>query len=90
MDRSSNFKSYLSGNMRGTKYIIFQHKSFTVAISTERINCIQLSMQQRLLLLLKTFKHSIYALIIAVRYRFINLALNLVVLTLIETENLQL
>ena len=76
--------------MRRTKYIISQHTSFTVAISTERINCIQLIMQQRLLLLLKTFKHSIYALIIIVHYRFIKLALNLVVLTLIETLNWQL
>ena len=75
--------------MRGTKYIISQHTFFTVAISTERINCMQLSMQQRLLLLLKTFRHSIYALIIVVYYRFINLALNLVVLTLIETLNWQ-
>ena len=75
--------------MRGTKYIISQHTSFTVAISTARINCIQLSMQQRLLLLLKTFRHSIYALIVGVHYRFINLALNLVVLTLIETLNWQ-
>ena len=44
--------------MRGTKHIISQHISFTVAISTERINCIvciQLSLQQRLQLLLKTF-----------------------------------
>ena len=73
--------------MRGTKYIISQHTSFTVAISTERVNCIQLSMQQRLLLLLKTIRHSIYALIIVVHYRFINLALNLVVLTLIDTGN---
>ena len=31
-----------SGNMRGTKYIISQYTSFTVAISTERVNCIQL------------------------------------------------
>ena len=75
--------------MRGTKYIISQHTSFKVAISSERINCIQLSMQQRLLLLLKTFRHSLYALIIVVHYRFINLALNLVVLTLIETLNWQ-
>ena len=71
--------------MKGTKYIISQHTSFTVEISTERINCIQL----RLLLLFKTFRHSIYALIIVVHYRFINLALNLVVLTLIETLNFQ-
>ena len=45
--------------MRGTKYIISQHASFTVAISTVRVNCIQLSVQQRLLLLLKTFRHNI-------------------------------
>ena len=70
-----------------TKYIISQHTSFTVAISTERVNCIQLSMQQRLLLLSKAFRHSIYALIIVVHYHFINLALNLVVLTLIDTRN---
>ena len=49
--------------MRGTKYIISQHTSFTVAISTERVNCIQLSMQQRQLPLLKPFRHSIHALI---------------------------
>ena len=73
--------------MKGTKYIISQHTSYTVAISTERINCIKLSMQQILLLSLKTSRHSIYALIIVVHYRFINLALNLVVLTLIETLN---
>ena len=73
--------------MRGTKYIISQQTYFTVAISTEPVNCIQLSMQQRLLLLLRTFRHSIYALIIVVHYRFINLALNLVVLTLIDTLN---
>ena len=76
--------------MKGTKYDISQHTLFTVAISTERINCIQLNMQQRLLLLFKTFKLSIYALIIVVHHRFINLALNILVLTLTETLNWQL
>ena len=76
-----------SGNMRGTKYIISQHTSFTVAISNERVNYIQMSMLQRQLPLLKTFRHSIYALKIVVHYRFINLALNQVVLTLIDTRN---
>ena len=41
-DRSSNCKSYLEYNMRVTKYIISQHTTFTVAICTERVNCIQL------------------------------------------------
>ena len=54
--------------MRGTKYIISQHTSFTEAVTIVK-------------------KHSIYALIIFVHYRFINLALNLVVLTLIDTRN---
>ena len=49
----------ISNFIRGTKYIISQHASFTLVISTERVNCIQLSMQQRLLLLFKTFRHSI-------------------------------
>ena len=72
--------------MRGAKYIS-QHTSFTLVISTERVNCIQLNMQQRLLLLLKTFRDSIHALMIIAHYCFINLALNLVVLTLIDTRN---
>ena len=85
-------KVIYSGNMRGTKYIISRNTSFTVAISTERVNCIQLrgsylshwmstytTERQRQLPLLKTFRHSIYALIIVVHYRFINLVLNLVV-----------
>ena len=54
--------------MRGTKYIISQHTSVTVSISTERVNCIQLNMQRRLLLLLKTFRHSICALIMVKAY----------------------
>ena len=72
--------------MRGRKYIISQHTSFTVAISTERVNCIQLSIQQRLLLLLKTLRHSICVRVIIVLYCFINLVLNLV-LTLRDTQN---
>ena len=70
-----------------TKYIISQHTSFTIAICTERVNCIQLSMQQRLLLLLKTFRHSIYVLIIVVLHCFINLELNLGLSTLIDIRN---
>ena len=73
--------------MKGTKYIISQHTSFTVAISTERVNCIEPSMQQRQLPLLKTFRHSIYTLIIVVHYRSINLAMNLVILIFIDTRN---
>ena len=45
--------------MRGTKYIISQQTSFTVTISTELVNCIQLSMQQMLLLLLQTLTFNI-------------------------------
>ena len=58
-------------------------------ISTERVNCIQLSMQQRLLLVSKTFRHSIYVLLIVVLYCLINLVLNLGVLTSIDTRNWQ-
>ena len=75
--------------MRCAKYIISQHTSFTVVISTEQVNCIQLSMQQRLLLWLKTFRHSINVLMIIVLYCFINLALNPGVSTMIDTRNWQ-
>ena len=44
-------------------------------------------MQQRLLLLSKTFRHSIYVLLIVVLYCFVNLALKLVISTLIDTRN---
>ena len=64
-----------------------RHTSFTVVTSTERAKYIQLIMQQRLLQLLKTFRHSIYVLMIVVLYCFLNLALNLGVSTLIDTRN---
>ena len=73
--------------MRCTKYIISQHTSFTVVISTEQVNSIQLSMQQRLLQRLKTFRHSINVLMIIVLYCFVNLALNQGVSTMIDTRN---
>ena len=68
----------------------FQHTSFTVVISTERVNCTQLMQQLysiQLLLLLKTFSHSIYVLMIVVLYCFINLALNLGISILLDTGN---
>ena len=48
---------------------------------------IQLSMQQRLLQLLKTLKHLIYGLMIVVLYCFYNLALKVVISTLIDAGN---
>ena len=90
IDRSSNFKSYLEWQYERTKYIISQHTSFTAAISTERVNCIQLMQQLysiQLLLLFKIFRHSIYVLMIIVLYYFINLALNIGVSTSIDTRN---
>ena len=61
-----------------------------IVISTELVNYIPLMQQLysiQLPLLLKTFRHSIYVLIIVVLYCFINTALNLVVSKLTDTRN---